>query len=151
MNKLATRRSGTPTTYEPVGLFDELERLRTRLMETVGIPMATSGGWTAAPGDLEETETEFIVNVEVPGFDADDLNIEQEGRRLMVHAERDEEERSGTMRGSTRSSRHLHHEVWLPADVDAEGIQANLDRGILTITMPKSEGGERRQIEITGS
>jgi len=130
-------------------LFEEIDRLRNQLLGGVGSPEARLGGWAAALADLEEKDDEFVVEVEVPGFDRDEIDIELEGRRLVVHAEREERERKGVLRSSTRSRGHLHHEVLLPADVDEEGIEASLDRGVLRIRLPKTEETGRRRIEIS--
>lgn len=131
-------------------LFEDLDRIRTQLLDTFGAPSRTAVGWTPALSDLEEKDDEYLVHVEMPGFDRDDIRIEMEGRRLMVHAEREEEqEREGSLRSSTRSSGRLHHEVVLPSDVDQEGIEASLDKGVLTIRIPRSEKAERRRIEIS--
>lgn len=129
-------------------LFEEFDRLHSRLLDTFGAPTEGTEGWMPALADLEETDDAFIVHVEVPGFDREDIRIEMEGRRLMVHAEREEEEREGTVRSSTRSRGHLHHEVVLPADADQDSIEATLDRGMLTIRTSKREDAGRKQIEI---
>jgi HSP20 family protein len=139
--------SRSPLRMGTAGLFDDLDCVRARLLDTFDPPV-TEGGWTMAMSDLEERDDAYVVNVEVPGCDRDDIRIEMEGRRLSVHAEREEGPREGTLRSSTRSGRHLHHEVTLPADVDAENIEASLERGVLTIRIPKSETAGRRRIEI---
>lgn len=140
--------SGGPRRPVSVRLFDDLDRVRSQLLDTFGAAPVTEGGWVAAMSDLEERDHEYVVNVEVPGFDRDEMRIELEGRRLMVHAEREEQQREGTVRSSTRSHGHLHHEVTLPTEVQADGIEASLERGVLTVRVPKSETAERRQIEI---
>ncbi len=148
MNGLLPRTSLQPA-RSASDLFEEFDRLRNQLLGSVGSPEARVGGWAAALADLEEKDDEFVIEVEVPGFDRDDISIEVEGRRLLVHAEREERERKGVLRSSTRSSGHLHHEVLLPAEVDEEGIEASLERGVLTIRLPKNEDTGRRRIEIS--
>ncbi|MFP4148769.1 MAG: Hsp20/alpha crystallin family protein [Nitriliruptoraceae bacterium] len=146
MSRLVPRAALQPSQPESY-LFDEFERLRDQVLG--GWPLRhPRGGWSTALADLVEREDAFIVEVEVPGFDRDELSIELEGRRLLVHAEREEEERAGILRSSTRSSSQLHHEVLLPAEVDEEGIDASLAKGVLSIRLPKSEAVGRRRIEI---
>ncbi|TVR34853.1 MAG: Hsp20/alpha crystallin family protein [Nitriliruptor sp.] len=150
LNRLAPRRTFTPARSGATDLLDELDRLRSLVFEPIG--STEVGDWTPALADLEERDDEFVVNVEVPGFDRDNMKIERDGRRLLVHAERDEQEseqeREGTMRASTRSSGHLHHEVVLPAEVDRDGIQASLEQGVLTVRLPKNEQSQRHTIDI---
>ncbi len=147
MNRLVPRRTSTPARSSAADLLDELDRLRNLVFEPFG--STEVGDWAPALADLEERDDEFVVNVEVPGFDQEEIQIELDGRRLLVHAERSEERREGTMRASTRTSGHLHHEVLLPAEVDREGIQASLEQGVLSVRLPKAEQSERRTIDIT--
>jgi HSP20 family protein len=131
-------------------LFEAFDRLHSRLLDTFPGASDVTQSWMPALADLEETDDAFIVNVEVPGFDREDIKIELACRRLTVHAEREEMEREGTVRSSTRSRGHLHHEVLLPADADDEGVEASLNQGVLTVRMDKREGAGRKMIEISG-
>jgi len=148
MNRLLPRSPPLPARLTTPDLFEDFDRLRSQLWDTFGEPEQRVGGWLPALGDLEEKDDEFVVNVEVPGFDRDDIRVEVEGRRLIVHAERDEEQREGTVRSSTRTGRHLHHETLLPSEVDEDGIEACLDRGVLRVRVPETQEASRRQIEI---
>lgn len=146
MNRLLPRPMFQPSQPESY-LFDEFDRLREQLLG--GLPLLrTHGEWAPALAALEEHEDAFTIEVEVPGFDRDGIDIELEGRRLLVHAEREDEQRSGVLRSSTRSSRQLHHEVLLPTEVTEDGIEASLDRGVLHIRLPKAEQSGRHRIEI---
>ena len=80
--------------------------------------------------------------------DRENMKIERDGRRLLLHAERNGPEREGSTRASTRSSGHLHHEVVLFAEVDRDGIQASLEQGVLTVRLPKNEQSQRHTIDI---
>ncbi|TVP75412.1 MAG: Hsp20/alpha crystallin family protein [Nitriliruptor sp.] len=148
MSRLLPRTSLQPT-RSASDVFEEFDRLRDQLLGSFTSPEARVGGWAPALADLEEKDDEFVIEVEVPGFDRDDISIEVEGRRLLVDAEREEKEREGTVRSSTRSSGHLHHEVLLPAEIDEDAIEASLDRGVLSIRLPKNAETGRRRIEIS--
>jgi HSP20 family protein len=45
----------------------------------------------------------------------------------------------------------FEYRVILPEEVDADGIEANLSNGVLTVQVPKSERAQRRRIEVTSS
>ena len=98
------------------------------------------GGSTPAPADLEERDDEFVVDVEVPGFDREEIQVDLDGRRHLAHAERSEQEHEqepeGTMRASTRTSGHLYPEVVLPAEVDRDGFKASVEQGVLNVRRP---------------
>jgi HSP20 family protein len=146
MSRLTPRSSMMRPAVDP-DLFEAFDRIHSRLLDTFAGPEEGGRGWMPALADLEETDDAFVTHVEVPGFDRDDIKVELQGRRLTVHAEREDQEREGTVRSSTRS-RHLHHEVVLPADAEDEGVRASLDQGVLTVRMAKREGAGRKQIEI---
>lgn len=98
--------------------------------------------------DLEETDDAFVVEIELPGVKKSDVSIDLEGRRLIVHGERKERERTGILRWQTRRVGEFHHEVVVPAEVDEEGIEASLEEGVLSIRLPKALGGKRRRIPL---
>ncbi len=77
------------------------------------------------------------------------MSIELEGRRLIVHGERKERERTGILRWQTRRVGEFHHEVVVPADVDEEGIEASLEEGVLSIWLPKAHAARRRRIPVS--
>jgi HSP20 family protein len=146
------RRRTDPAEGDPA---TELERMRTDLWSLLDTPWAPFGSWPARLGashialaDLEETDAAFTLEVELPGIDTDDIDIQVEGRRVIVTAERKEREREGVLRRRTRVTGYLHHEVQLPADIDEEGVEARLEQGVLHLHLPKSEPAKRHHIEI---
>ena len=52
-------------------------------------------------------------------------------------------------RRSRRTGR-FEFRTYLPGDVNADAVNAQLSSGVLTVTIPKSEGAKPRQIEIKG-
>ncbi|MFN2555945.1 MAG: Hsp20/alpha crystallin family protein [Nitriliruptorales bacterium] len=139
------RRDGEATTFQP---WDEFERLRRQMWSLVD-------AWPTLPtitqplfAELEETEDAFVVEIELPGVKKNDVSIELEGRRLIVHGERKERERSGSLRWRTRRVGEFHRAVVVPADVDEEGIAATLEQGMLSIRLPKSHAAKRRRIPV---
>lgn len=94
------------------------------------------------PADIEETDDAFVVEIELPGVTKEDINVEISGRRLSVSGERKEKERKGVLRTQTRVVGSFRYNVTLPAEVTDEGVQANLDQGVLSFRVPKSAGRE---------
>ena len=45
----------------------------------------------------------------------------------------------------------FEYRVILPEEIEADGIEANLSNGVLTVRVPKSERSQRRRIEVTSS
>lgn len=134
----------------PVAEFDRLTRDLTHLLGDwpFGGQLLPGGQAFAALADLEETDDAFIVEVDLPGVERDDIDIEVQDRRLVITGERKERERTGILRRRTRTVGTLHHEVLLPTAVSDEEVQATLADGVLTVTLPKVEGARRRRIPI---
>ncbi len=119
------------------GYFDPWRQLP-RLLEEAFTPLA----------DLEETDDAYTVEVELPGIKKDDIDIQITGRRLEVSGERKEKERVGILRRRERVVGRFHYEVLLPSDVEEDGVEANLDNGVLTIRVPKPASERPRRIEV---
>lgn len=139
------RRDSDLTDYEP---FRELDRLTSDLFSLVHGRSGDPDGMRVALADLEETDDAFVVTVDLPGVDKDDVDVQLEGRRLAVTAERKERERVGILRRRTRHVGTFHHEVVLPGEVADEEVEAELDRGVLSLRLPKAESSRRRRIPI---
>ena len=134
--------------------FSELEDVR-RQMDRVFDDFMSRGGLVRGQAwsplvDLEESDDAWIVEAEVPGAKREDITVELQGDELAVHGEIKERERVGILRRRTRRMGQFDYRVRLPGDVDEEGIEANLDGGVLTVRVPKSERARRRRIEVKG-
>ena len=149
-----------PTRREERGVerwdrFSELEDVR-RQMDRVfdefmsrGPLAARADAWRPLV-DVEETEDAWIIEADVPGAKREDITVELQGDELAVHGEIKERERVGILRRRTRRTGQFDYRVRLPGDVAEEGIEADLDGGVLTVRVPKSERARRRRIEIKG-
>jgi HSP20 family protein len=101
--------------------------------------------WVAPLADLEETDDAYVVKVEVPGARRRDLDISVADRLLTVSAERSV--RAGVLR-RVRGVRRFHYEVLLPGEVDGDRIDARLDRGVLTVRVPKAANTPAHRIAV---
>jgi HSP20 family protein len=109
----------------------------------------------APAADVVETEDEIRVIVEMPGVNPDAIQVDIENNLLSVSGEKQEEHTEG----DERSTWHLTERRYgqfsrafvLPRDVDADGIHANFENGILSVTIPKSERARRRRIDVKSS
>ena len=159
----SAQETRTPTTWGPLARqpwnVEPLERLRTvsRMLDELtadwpGFSALSGDGFSTPLGDLEELDDAWLLRVELPGVKRDDIDLQVAGRRLVIRAQRKETERKGILRRSTRTTGRYYVEVTLPGEVDPDGVEANLDDGVLTVRVakPEAERGGQRRIAIQG-
>jgi HSP20 family protein len=148
-----------PTAWEPLATqpwnAEPFERLRTlsRMMDELlgdwsGTRALAGEGFSTPPGDLEELDDAWLLRVELPGVKRDDVDVQVDGRRLLVRAERKETERKGILRRTTRTTGRYYLEVALPGEVDPDGVEATLEDGVLTVRVAKPEAEQRGRRRI---
>lgn len=101
--------------------------------------------------DIRETDKEYIIEAEVPGVKKEDIKLDLKDNVLTIgveHREENKEERKDYIRRERRYgafSRSFNVE-----NVKQDEIKAKYSDGILTITLPKADGGDekKRRIEI---
>jgi HSP20 family protein len=159
MAALPVRRGGRNTMgVNPSREFEDIYDRMGQLMSFVfGLPPAVPADMPWVPlADLSETDDAYVVKAELPGVGKDQVNIELQDRELVISGEIPEPDSGdGTGDGSRRhrSSRRTGRfelRIYLPGDVSADAVTAQLSDGILTVTVPKSEAAKPRKIEITG-
>ncbi|MHA1129708.1 MAG: Hsp20/alpha crystallin family protein [Candidatus Helarchaeota archaeon] len=100
--------------------------------------------------DIKEGDTEYIIAAEVPGYAKDDINIEIKDNTLIISSEfedeKEEKEEGYLVR--ERTQRSFSRLVRIPEGTKAEDISAHLDKGILSIKIPKKEPIPPKKIEI---
>ncbi len=134
------------TSWDPFAEFERLGQQLRALMGFGDIP-GIDGGFVPL-ADIEETDEAFLIEVDLPGVQSKDVNVEISGRRLVVSGERKEKERKGIIRGKTRLVGEFHYEVTLPAEVDADKVEAQMSDGTLSLRVPKAAAERPRKITV---
>lgn len=100
--------------------------------------------------DLAEHDDAFVVTVDLPGFERDEVEVRLADRTLHVDAEHEETAEEAEEAYLRRERRHesMHRSLRLPAEVDEEDVTARMKNGVLTLTLPKVEAEEARRIDI---
>ena len=132
--------------------FDMLHREVNRLFDTyyrgVGRNTVLSAGF-----ELSEADDEVEVKVELPGMDEKDIQVSLDEGMLTIRGERKEqkETRKRNVHVSEMSYGGYSRTIPLPAEVDAEKARAKFKRGVLTLTLPKTERAraKRRCIPVS--
>ena len=89
--------------------------------------------------EIVDLEKEFAVNVEVPGLSKEDITIGFEDGVLTISGERKEEVKDENQKYYVfeRSYGSFQRAFTFATPVDADKIEANMTKGVLTIHLPK--------------
>jgi len=100
--------------------------------------------------DVKETADQIVIKAEVPGMDAQDINISVTGDVLTIKGEKkaEREEKEENYHLVERSYGSFSRSLAMPAAVDLDKIEAKYDKGVLIITCPKKEEVKPKAIEV---
>jgi HSP20 family protein len=108
------------------------------------------GGWTSPAVDMYQTDDEVVVRVALPGFKADEVQINVTGDVLHLRGEMQQQEEKKERAWHIREQRwgSFERSIPLPTDVTADRAAADFENGILTITLPKAEEVKPKTITV---
>jgi HSP20 family protein len=134
-----------------VTLADEVERLMAGLLpHTPGLPPLET---RLAPIDMRREGDTLRIEASVPGFTRDEIKVSAEHGRLVIEAQKDQQvERKDE--GFIRRERfvgRLYREVMLPEGADTEHIEADVEDGVLEVTVPMAKNTQPKRIPVSGS
>jgi HSP20 family protein len=135
---------------DPLREIEDLQDRMGQLMEGLFglVPSAIGVRLPAAPADIEETDDEYIVELDVPGVDPTEINMEVRENELRVAGEIKQKERKGIMRRQMRRVGEFEHAIALPGEVDPNQVEATLHDGVLTVRLKKSQAHQPRRVEV---
>src|ERR1700685_2607789 len=130
-------------------LQDQINRLFNDAFERTG-EESNLTAWAPAV-DINETEHELIVKADLPGVDSKDLDIRVENNVLSVRGERKFENKVNEENylRVERAYGSFCRSFSLANTVNPEGIKADYQNGVLTLSIPKREEAKPKQIKVT--
>jgi HSP20 family protein len=153
MDELSTHRHekfsrNVPTPDWTDRLFNELMPFRI-FRELMPSMMKERGGIMPA-FDVSEADDHFVVKADLPGIDAQSLDIGLAGNVLTISGEKKEEreEKNERFHAVERRFGSFSRSFMLPSDVKEEGIDANYKDGVLTVSIPKTERTKQKKIKV---
>src|ERR1700722_5841257 len=154
MTMLPVRRS-SGRNLTVVNPFREFEDIYDRMGQLMNLafglaPVDVAEGPWLPLADVSETEDAYAVEVDLPGVNRDQIGIQLQDRELVITGEIPESEQKGRRHRRSRRTGRFEFRTYLPGDVNADGVNAQLSNGVLTVTIPKSQEAQPRQIEIKG-
>ena len=101
--------------------------------------------------DVKETDGGYTVQAEVPGVPKEDIQVSIDGNVVSLRAEVRQHDQKTEGEKVLRSERYfgsVARSFQLPVDVDAAQAKAKYDNGVLTLTLPKKQGGSAQRLSI---
>jgi HSP20 family protein len=122
-------------------------------------PFRALGGWpggrdiTWSPSfEIRETDDAFVFRADMPGVRNEDLDISMIGNQLQISGRREQEQQQDEGRYHTyeRAYGSFSRVFALPDSADVDNIRAELNNGVLTLSVPKKPGSapQRRKVQI---
>ena len=140
------------TRWEPVREMMTLREAMDRLFDDAFTrPLnVRDGGWSSPAVDMFQTDDEVVVKAALPGFKADEVQINVTGDVLTLRGEVKQQEENKERAWHIREQRwnSFERSIALPTDVKADGASADFENGILTITLPKAEEVKPKTITV---
>lgn len=136
----------------PLTEFEAVERRLRRMLESWGLgPPILPVLMPAA--DVYEASGEYVVELELPGFEEKELDIQVSDHMLTIKGEREEtkEEKAKSFRLHERLEHEFSRTFPLPTEVDTTHITATFEKGVLKVHLSMPTGVEPRKVEITKS
>jgi HSP20 family protein len=143
----------TVTRWNPAAAFLTREPF-SRMLDTFFTDLqgeeVSNRGWVP-PVDIQETEDGYRLHAELPGLTKEDIDITLENNVLRLSGERkfEKDVKKESFHRIERTYGSFSRAFALPQQVNPEGVQANFENGVLTITVPKAEQAKPRKIAIS--
>ena len=147
-----TENSTTPNTnaWAPFQMMQEL--MRWDPFQELGRPtlgLRASDAFVPA-FEVRETKDAYVFSADLPGLREDELDISLTGNHLTISGQRSEEKREDGDRVHMYERRYgaFSRSFALPEGVDTEDVEANLEHGVLKISVPKKPEVKPRRISL---
>lgn len=144
--------------WQPWQEMDNLRRQMDRLFddfmhtssELPLLPKTTEATWAPAI-ELKETDSDILLKAQIPGIEANDLDIQVTQDAVSITGEKQEEsktEEKGLFRSEFRYGQ-FQRLIPLPASINNEQIKSEFKNGVLTLTLPKLAETAPKVVKVT--
>jgi len=147
--------SGNNTPFSPIEtLKEEMDQLfdnfHPRALRPVRTRWSNLDPVNMALADISETDKEIEVVIDLPGFDEKNIDITFSDDQLIVEGKQEDkrEEDGKNYYRLERNCGSFRRSFYLPTEVKEDDIEAKFKKGVLTVTLPKSQEARKAQKKI---
>jgi HSP20 family protein len=124
--------------------FRDLDRVTEQMLGGGRVPVM--------PMDAYRRGDEFVVELDLPGVDARSIDLTIEKNVLSISAERTGVAGEGAeVVAAERPQGRFGRQLFLGEGLDAEGVDARYEQGVLIVRIPVAEQAKPRKVDITAS
>jgi len=98
--------------------------------------------------EVKDEGNAFLVRAEVPGFDANEVEVEVSGNMLTIRAYHKAEAAKKEKNGAEWSEREFFRQLLLPTGLNLEKADADYHNGVVTLKFPKTEKAKPFKIAV---
>ena len=142
------RSAGQAQRWRPLREYENLYTETERLAQSVFGGLTGDGAWLPA-ADIVETDSAYVIEVELRGVRREDVDVELKGNEVVVSGEVKERKHEGLFRRRTRRVGEFEFRVTLPGYLRDGDIEASLAYGVLTPYVPKAESTKSSKITVS--
>ena len=99
--------------------------------------------------DLLEDDDSYLLVVDLPGVTAETIDVEIEGGRLRIEGRKEKAVPREFSYIAEKRALFLDADLPLPPDVTGAGAKGSIERGVLTLTLPKSDADGGQPVPIS--
>lgn len=137
--------------WQPFRELEDMQRDMNRLFDNLSTTRRAGIDLGFVPAvELEDTADHYLLHLELPGLNPEDVNIEVTADSVSISGERRSETRSDE-RGVTRSEFHygkFQRVVPLPGRINNQAVKADYQQGVLTVMLPKAEEEKHKVVTV---
>ncbi len=105
--------------------------------------------------DIRETDSGYIMDVDLPGYTKDDVEISLKDRVMTLSSVKKEEKEQKTSENGfdyilkERKAKQFIRRFSMPENINQDAVSADFENGVLTVRIPKKPDIQPRKIEIS--
>ncbi len=133
-----------------IDIQEEMNKLFNERLDNLSVTKNLKANMWEPLVDIIENDENYIIKAEVPDVEKKDIVINVENNLLSIKGEKkiEKQEKKENYHRAERYYGVFERAFTLPSTVDQENIKASLEKGVLTLIIPKKEELKPKKIDI---
>ena len=110
-------------------------------------PIGFNGG-RRMPIDVQSDDEAYLITAAVPGLSAEEVTVEVLEDLVTMSGEITLDESDENQKLLSELSNSFYRQIRLPEAVNADEIEAKVEKGLLTVRIPKADEARPKKIEV---